>query len=153
MARRAQLFTRGVFNLEQRFEAFRVWLRMGGGGVVKFVGVKHRARRLAEGRALEDRPPGAKAALGPGDAETHRPQAGLAARAAAGQPLGRVALLVPRESIGAVVSGATSAAQVGRETGIGVGTIRARVMAAKREGVTSCKRPLAPDSRKGSKDE
>lgn len=65
---------------------------------------------------------------------SERTKAGMAARRAAGLPLGRVAILVPREYIDAVASGEKSAAQASRESGIGVGTILNRVRAAKREG-------------------
>lgn len=65
---------------------------------------------------------------------SERTKAGMAARRAAGLPLGRVAILVPRVHIDAVLSGEKTAAQVSREIGIGVGTIRGRVRAAKRAG-------------------
>lgn len=65
---------------------------------------------------------------------SERTKAGMEARRAAGLPLGRVAIFVPRKYIDAVVIDGKSAAQVSRESGIGVGTIRARVRAAKREG-------------------
>jgi DNA invertase Pin-like site-specific DNA recombinase len=65
---------------------------------------------------------------------SERTREGMAAARAAGRHIGRVAILVPREHIASVLSGKRSASEVARETGIGVGTIRARVRAAKREG-------------------
>jgi len=65
---------------------------------------------------------------------SERTKAGMEARRARGQHLGRVAILVPREHIDSVLSGEKTAAQVSRETGISASTIRARVRAAKREG-------------------
>lgn len=65
---------------------------------------------------------------------SERTREGMAARRAKGLPLGRVAIRVPRKYIDAVIVEGKSAAQVSRESGIGVGTIRNRVATAKREG-------------------
>lgn len=65
---------------------------------------------------------------------SERTKAGMAARRAAGKHLGRVAVLVPREHIDAILAGERSCSDVAREMGISVSTIRGRVRAAKREG-------------------
>lgn len=65
---------------------------------------------------------------------SERTRAGMQAARAAGRHVGRVAVLVPREHIDAVLSGERTAASVAQETGISASTIRARVRAAKREG-------------------
>ena len=65
---------------------------------------------------------------------SERTRAGMQAAKAAGRHVGRVAILVPREHIDAVLREEKSAAQVSRETGISVSTVRARVRAAKRAG-------------------
>ncbi|MCH7792629.1 MAG: recombinase family protein [Planctomycetes bacterium] len=84
---------------------------------------------------------------------SERTREGIAARRAKGLPVGRVAILVPRAHIDAVLREEKSAAQVSRETGISVSTIRARVRAAKKEGSPPCKRPLTLDSEKGSNED
>lgn len=65
---------------------------------------------------------------------SERTREGIAARRAKGLPVGRVAILVPRDQVMAVVREEKTAVQVSRETGISVSTVRDRVRAAKKEG-------------------
>lgn len=78
---------------------------------------------------------------------SERTREGIAARRAKGLPIGRVAVLVPRVHIDAVLSGERSAADVARETGISASTIRARVRAAKKEGVSVVQTSAEPRQR------
>ncbi len=80
---------------------------------------------------------------------SERTKAGMAARRAAGLPLGRVAILVPREAIDSVLSGIKSCREVATEMGISVSTIRGRVRAAKRAGVEGSETARATPQQKG----
>lgn len=78
---------------------------------------------------------------------SERTREGIAARRAKGLPVGRVAILVPRVHIDAVLCEEKTAAQVSRETGISASTIRARVRAAKKEGFIAVETSAEPRQR------
>lgn len=78
---------------------------------------------------------------------SERTREGIAARRAKGLPLGRVAILVPRDQVMAVVREEKTAVEVSRETGISVSTVRARVRTAKKEGVTGVQTSAEPRQR------
>ena len=80
---------------------------------------------------------------------SERTRAGMQAARAAGRHVGRVAILVPREHIDAVLSGERTAADVARETGISASTIRARVRAARREGGSAVQTSAGTRQQKG----
>lgn len=80
---------------------------------------------------------------------SERTRAGMAAAKAAGKHMGRVAILVPRDQVLAAVREEKTAAQVSRETGISVSTVRDRVRAAKREGGSAVQTSAVPRQREG----